>query len=47
MSLKDEEVISEDYIEQNNEYAEKLLDVSNDIIVFDLLNKNKEKEEKK
>lgn len=40
MSLKDE-VISNDYIEKNSEYTEKLLDVSNDIIVFDLLNKDK------
>lgn len=47
MSLKDGEVIGEDYIEKNSQYAEHLLDVSNDIIVFDLLNKEKEKEEKK
>ena len=40
MSLKDE-VISDDYIEKNSKYTEKLLDVSNDIIVFDLLNKDK------
>ena len=40
MSLK-EEVISDDYIRENNEYTEKLLDVSNNMIVFDLLNPNK------
>ena len=40
MSLKDE-VIGENYIKENSDYAEKLLDVSNDIIVFDLLNPNK------
>lgn len=40
MSLKDE-VISDDYISQNSKYTEKLLDVSNNIIVFDLLNKDK------
>ena len=47
MSLKDEEVISKDYIEKNNQYAEKLLDVSNDMIVFDLLNQEKDKKEAK
>ncbi len=41
MSLKDE-VISEDYIKANSEYTEKLLDVSNNLIVFDLLNPNKD-----
>ena len=41
-----EDTISEEEISKNTEYANKLLDVSNDIIVFDLLNedKNKEKE---
>ena len=33
-------MISEDYIKENNEYTEKLLDVSNNMIVFDLLNSN-------
>ena len=36
------EAISEDEIKYNNEYATNLLDVSNDIIVFDLLNKKNE-----
>ena len=40
-----EEAISEEEINNNTEYTNKLLDVSNDIIVFDLLNKNKNKEE--
>lgn len=40
MSLKDE-VISDDYIQKNSTYTEKLLDVSNNIIVFDLLNPKK------
>ena len=39
--LKDE-IIDEDYISKNNEYAEKLLDVSNKAIVFDLFNPNRE-----
>jgi phosphoglycerol transferase MdoB-like AlkP superfamily enzyme len=39
-----EEVISEEEINSNTEYTNKLLDVSNDIIVFDLLNKDKNKE---
>ena len=33
----DKSAISEEYIKENNEYADKLLDVSNNIIVFDLL----------
>lgn len=36
------EAISEDEIRYNNEYATKLLDVSNDIIVFNLLEQNNE-----
>ena len=32
-----EEPVTEEEIKKNNEYASKLLDVSNDIIVFDLL----------
>ena len=39
-----EEAISEEEINSNTEYTNKLLDVSNDIIVFDLLNKDKNKE---
>lgn len=39
--LKDE-IIDEDYISKNNEYAEKSLDVSNKAIVFDLFNPNSE-----
>jgi len=39
-----EEPISEDNINSNTEYTNKLLDISNDIIVFDLLNKEKNKE---
>ena len=34
--------VSDDYIIDNNEYAEKLLDVSNKAIVFDLFNPNSE-----
>lgn len=41
LSLSDE-AISEEEIKKNNEYANKLLDVSDNIIVFDLLNENKE-----
>ncbi len=36
--------ISEEEISNNSEYANKLLDVSNDIIVFDLLNEDKSKD---
>ena len=44
--LKDE-IIDENYIKENNEYAEKLLDVSNKAIVFDLFNPNSEEEASK
>ena len=40
-----EEAISEEEINNNTEYTNKLLEVSNDIIVFDLLNQDKNKEE--
>ena len=36
------DVISEEYIELCNEYADDLLEVSNDIIVFDLIKKEEE-----
>ena len=39
-----EDPISAEEISANNEYTNKLLDVSNDIIVFDLLNKDKNKD---
>ncbi|MDD5887955.1 MAG: LTA synthase family protein [bacterium] len=39
------EAISEEEIKYNTEYTNKLLDVSNDIIVFDLLTKNQVSEE--
>ena len=39
--LKDE-IIDEDYISNNNLYAENLLDISNKVIVFDLFNPNSE-----
>ena len=39
--LKDE-IIDENYIKDNNEYTEKLLDISNKAIVFDLFNPNSE-----
>ena len=39
-----EEPISEDEITSNTEYTNKILDISNNIIVFDLLNKDKTKD---
>ena len=36
------EAISEEEIKKNTEYTNNLLDVSNDIIVFNLLEKNEE-----
>jgi len=44
LSLTDKPV-EESTIQKNSEYATKLLDVSNNIIVFDLLNENKTQEE--
>ncbi len=44
--LKDE-IIDENYISENNQYAERLLDVSNKAIVFDLFNPNSEEEASK
>ena len=41
-----EEAISEEEINKNTDYTNNLLDVSNDIILFDLLNEDKNKEEK-
>ena len=41
-----EEAISEEEITKNTDYANELLDISNNIINFDLLNKDKNKEEK-
>ena len=38
------EAISEEEIKKNTEYTNKLLDVSNDIIVFNLLAKDEDKE---
>lgn len=40
----DGSAISEDEITKNNEYSSKLLSVSNNIIVYDLIEKNKEEE---
>lgn len=42
LSLSDQ-VITEEEITKNSEYANKLLDVSNNIIVFDLLNENNDR----
>ena len=44
ITLNNNEVIDKNYIDNKTEYAEKLLDVSNDMIVFDLVKKEKEKE---
>lgn len=35
-------IISQEYITQNSEYADKLLSISNDILVFDLIRNSKE-----
>lgn len=43
----DGEAINEDYINEKNKYSEDLLNVSNNIIVFDLLNDNKDENKNK
>ena len=45
--LKEGAVIDKDYIKNCRDYAEKRLEVSNSIIVHDLLNQNKDDENKK
>lgn len=42
LSLNNNEVIDKNYISENTKYAEDLLGVSNDIIVFDLIKKQEE-----
>ena len=42
--LNTEATINSDYIDKNNEYAEKLIKVSNDIIIYDLIKRTKEDE---
>ncbi len=44
ITLNNNEVIDKNYIDNKTQYSEKLLDVSNDMIVFDLVKKEKEKE---
>ena len=45
LSLNINETISNTYIDENTAYTTKLLDVSNNLIVYDLIAKSKEKEE--
>lgn len=42
LSLKDNTIINEEYIKECNEYADRLLQVSNSLIVFDLIKKDQE-----
>lgn len=43
--LNPDATISTDYIENNNKYAEKLVSISNDIIVYDLIKRTREEAE--
>lgn len=43
--LNTEATINSDYIDKNNEYAEKIIKISNDIIIYDLIKRTKEDEE--
>ena len=43
--LNPDSTISTDYIENNNKYAEKLVSISNDIIVYDLIKRTREEAE--
>lgn len=45
LSLNNNEIIDKNYISENTKYAEDLLSVSNDMIVFDLVKKENEKEQ--
>lgn len=40
--LNPDATINAEYIEKNNEYAEKIIDISNDIIIYDLIKRTKE-----
>ena len=40
--LDEEETVSLDYIKNNNEYAEKLIALSNDVIIYDMIKKHEE-----
>ena len=42
--LNSEETVSIDYIEKYNKYSEKLISISDDIIVYDMIKKTEEKE---
>ena len=44
LSLNVNEEIEEDYISKNTEYANKLLDVSNNLIVYDLIKRKDEQD---
>ena len=46
LALNSGEAIEKDYIEKNSEYASKLLEVSNNLIVYDLVKKEEEKNKK-
>ena len=43
LTLKEEEVISDEYISNCQKYAEDLLNVSNSLIVFDLIKKEEDR----
>lgn len=47
LSLNSNETISTDYIEKNTEYTNKLLEISNNLIVYDLIAREKERKENK
>ncbi len=43
--LNPDATISSEYIDKNNEYAEKVIEISNDIIIYDLIKRTKENDE--
>ena len=43
--LREDATVSVDEIKANNEYAEKLIDISNTIIVYDMIKKQNETKE--
>lgn len=46
LSLNSNETISNDYIDKNTKYTNKLLDISNNLIVYDLIARQNESKEK-
>ena len=40
--LNSDETVAEDYIKNNNKYSEKIIKISNDVIIYDMIKKQRE-----